>query len=375
MSIICILGGLGYIGSHIALKFLQNNINVLLIDNLSNSINNILDNIRSIYPDVLFENCDIKNEIELGNTLIKHNISTVIYPFRESFTTQYNYMTNYMVTNKVYSIFNSIDFYNLHNDNKINKLIFSSNVDIYNSNNDLHSEDDSFNIDSVFTFFICLKEKMITDYYRLRINMSIIILRLSIPVGSHTVFYDVYKNKKYISNNNNLQNNLLSHYIYGDKFYINGCNYKTVDGSSTINLLSVFDMSNAFLSAYLLINKHPRIFRTYNITNSYSYTIIQLIKQLDVTNNNNKIEPNIRFYISPKISHKVTNRNYNTKRAQIELNWKATRSVVSDISTLIGSILELKKYENIQSNITDLSLFFDNLDENNKIITLEIIED
>jgi UDP-glucose 4-epimerase len=365
MSIICILGGLGYIGSHIALKFLQNNINVLLIDNLSNSIIDIKNNIQSIYPNVLFENCDIKNEVELGNTLIKYNISTIIYPFRDSFTSQHNYMINYMITTKLYSLFNSINYYNLNNENnetKINKLIFSSNVDIYSSDNDIHIEDDNFNIDSLFSFFICLKEKMITDYYNLN-NLSIIILRLSIPVGAHTIFCDIYKNKDYITNKTNLQNNLISHFIYDDKFYIHGCNYKTVDGSITVNLLSVFDISNAFLSAYLLIDKHQRIFRTYNIANSYSYTLLQLIKILDITNINNKIEPSIRFYVSPKVSYKNINRNYNIQRAQKELNWSPYRSVVSDISILISSVIKIKKEEKTQSNLPDISFILDKLDE------------
>jgi UDP-glucose 4-epimerase len=338
MSIICILGGLGYIGSHIGLKFLKSNVEVLLIDNLSNSSISVLKNIYEIYKNVMFEDCDINNVEKLGCILTKYNISTVIYTFRDSFTSNSgNYIYNYSIVNTLLSVFKAIDIGN-KNENKINKLIFASNVDIYTSNKPVHLENDEFDISNPFSFLICIKEKLITDYYITKKHISVIILRLSIPVGSHPIFHDMYKDSNYIIKNPNLQNNLLAHYIYNHKFNIYGCNYKTVDGSCNVNLISIFDVCDAFWYAYVFINNQTRVFKTYNIANNNIYTIFQLIKGLTFCNQKNKITTELRFYISNNLSHKLINRVYSIEAARLDLNWYPYGIIFEDISEIIKRI-------------------------------------
>jgi UDP-glucose 4-epimerase len=338
MSIICILGGLGYIGSHIGLRFLRCNVEVLLIDNLSNSSISVLKNIYEMYKNVMFEDCDINNVEKLGSILTKYNISTVIYTFRDSFTSHNtNYIYNYNIVNTILSIFKAIDIGN-KNENKINKLIFASNVDIYTSNNPVHLENDEFNIGNPFSFLICIKEKLITDYYITRKHISVIILRLSVPVGSHSIFHDIYEDKNYITKNPNLQNNLLAHYIYNHKFNIYGCNYNTIDGSPNVNLLSVFDIGDAFWNAYMSMNNQSRFFKTYNIANNNVYTILQLIKGLSFYNQKNKITTDLRFYISNNLSHKGINRIYSIVAVQADLKWCPYRNIFEDISEIIERV-------------------------------------
>ena len=355
MSIICILGGLGYIGSHIALKYLCNNFVVLLIDNLSNSSMSVFNNIQKEYKNAIFRNCDINIKELLGNILLEYNVTTIIYSFRDSFTNNNNnYITNYEICNRLLSIFEAIDNYNLINNNSINKLIFASSVDIYTSNTELHLEDDTFNINHPYSFLICLKEKMISDYYTIRKHISAIILRLSVPVGAHSVFHDIYKDQNYINNNQNLQNNLIGYYFYNSKFNIYGCNYNTVDGSNNVNLLSIFDISAAFMDSYTFLNSQTRICKSYNIANNHTNTIIQFIKMLQMYNDKNKIENSIRFYILNRPTLKNTYRNYSIEKAANDLKWRPFRSILIDTSELIYSIHYTKTNEfidNTQSNI------------------------
>ena len=334
MSIICILGGLGYIGSHIALIFLKNNIEVLLIDNFSNSDIIVFNNLQSKYKNVIFRSCDINDKELLGNILSSYNINTVIYAFRDSFTNN-TYMANYEICNKLLSIFEGIDYSNKINGNRINKLIFASNIDIYTSQKGLHLEDDEFNIVHPYSFLICLKEKMISDYYTFRKHISIIILRLTIPVGGDSIFYDMYNNKNYIINNPGLQNNLLGHYLYDTRFNIYGCKYNTIDGSNNINLLSIYDICMAFWRAHIFLDSQSRIFKTYNIANNSTLTIIQFIKLLTIYNNKNLIEKSIRFYILNVPNLKISNKTYSIEKAEKELNWRPFRSILIDMSELI----------------------------------------
>ena len=48
MKTILLTGGLGYIGSHVAVELLQLNFKVVIVDNLSNSKPQVLDRIKKI---------------------------------------------------------------------------------------------------------------------------------------------------------------------------------------------------------------------------------------------------------------------------------------------------------------------------------------
>jgi len=57
MNYTLVTGGLGFIGSHTVVQLIENNYNVIIIDNLSNSNINVLKNIKKIC------NCNYKNLI------------------------------------------------------------------------------------------------------------------------------------------------------------------------------------------------------------------------------------------------------------------------------------------------------------------------
>jgi UDP-glucose 4-epimerase len=187
---------------------------------------------------------------------------------------------------------------------------------------------------------------MISDYYTFRKHISVIILRLTIPVGGDSIFYDMYNNKNYIINNPSLQNNLLRYYFYDSKFNIYGCKYNTIDGSNNINLLSVYDIGMAFWRAYMLLDSQSRIFKTYNIANNNTLTIIQFIKLLTIYNDKNLIEKSIRFYILNIPSLKNSNKTYSIEKAETELNWRPVRSIFIDMSELIYHINNKKQQSN-----------------------------
>ena len=174
--------------------------------------------------------------------------------------------------------------------------------------------------------------------YITRKYISVIILRLSVPVGSHSIFHDIYENKNYITKNSNLQNNLLGHYIYDHKFNVYGCNYNTIDGSPNVNLISIFDIGDAFWNAYMSMNNQSRFFKTYNIANNNVYTILQLIKGLSFYNQKNKITTDLRFYLSNNLSHKGINRIYSIVAAQSDLKWCPYRNIFEDISEIIERV-------------------------------------
>ena len=79
MKNILVTGGAGYIGSHISIRLLIQNYNVIIIDNLSNSNINVLDRIKQITNrDVSFYKNNI-NKTTLNSIFKKHSIDGVIH--------------------------------------------------------------------------------------------------------------------------------------------------------------------------------------------------------------------------------------------------------------------------------------------------------
>ena len=81
---ILVTGGLGYIGSHVIVLLLEQNIEVLCIDNLDNSRLEVLDGIKKITKrKPLFKNLDLKNKSEMDVFFKEHsNIQGIIHAIR-----------------------------------------------------------------------------------------------------------------------------------------------------------------------------------------------------------------------------------------------------------------------------------------------------
>ena len=75
---ILVTGGLGYIGSHVTVLLLEQNIEVICIDNLDNSRLEVLEGISKITRKrPLFKNLDLKNKAELAGFFKEHELSLI----------------------------------------------------------------------------------------------------------------------------------------------------------------------------------------------------------------------------------------------------------------------------------------------------------
>ena len=89
--ILLITGGLGYIGSHVCVELLKCGHNIINIDNLSNSSNQVLENIKKIVwsskdledvrhqNNVIFYNGDVRAETILTDIFKEHSIDAVLH--------------------------------------------------------------------------------------------------------------------------------------------------------------------------------------------------------------------------------------------------------------------------------------------------------
>ena len=77
---ILITGAAGYIGSHCALNFSENNIDdIVIFDNLSTGHIETVEKLQKINPKIKFIKGDLKNKNEISDVFRKYKIDSVIH--------------------------------------------------------------------------------------------------------------------------------------------------------------------------------------------------------------------------------------------------------------------------------------------------------
>lgn len=124
---ILITGAAGYIGSHTALKFLQNNFDLVLFDSLENGHIETIDFLKT-QGNVFFEKGDLKNLEEINQIFDKYEIDAVIHfagyiQVEESVKNPEKYYRN--------NIVGSLNLLKAMINHNVKKIVFSSTCATY----------------------------------------------------------------------------------------------------------------------------------------------------------------------------------------------------------------------------------------------------
>lgn len=337
------MGGLGYIGRHVSLLFLQHGFDILIVDNLSNSSMVILECLKEQYASqVIFENADMADKDKLKDIWSEHgkHLITVVYTLRNSFqANNAHHMRNYNVVPKLCSVVGAIDETSSICSSICN-LIVVSNVDIYvgtPSQNGKYGKKDGFKIHNPYSFLVFLKEKIMHEYYGTRQDVSLVILRVSVPVGSDPIFWAAHSTARH-----SLQNRIIEHYRGRQETLL--CLHRalteTMDGSVLINFICVQDVGKAVLKAhYFLQLQESRIFKIYNVANETCQTAIQWLRTLVLAN----YVPTPRFILVFNNSSSVLKHHqkmYSIEDTKEDLRWEPEYNVTTELGSLIASCIK-----------------------------------
>jgi len=281
MKTILVTGGLGYIGSHTVVELLNNDYNVIIIDNLSNSELFILDRIGLITkkkPD--FYELDVRNSVALNEIIRNYSSIDGIIHFaafkavNESINKPLEYYDNNL--NSLISILRVID------ENNLNNLVFSSSCTVYGQPDKLPvTEDTPFKeawSPYGFTKQIC--ESIIKDYSKTKNKFKAVSLRYFNPVGAHRsgLIGELPKG---------VPNNLMPYItqtavgirkelsVYGD-------DYNTPDGTAIRDYIHVSDLATAHLKAldYLWLQEN-KYYDEFNIGTGIGYSVLDVINSIN----------------------------------------------------------------------------------------------
>ncbi|MVT69669.1 UDP-glucose 4-epimerase GalE [Bradyrhizobium pachyrhizi] len=243
---ILLTGGAGYIGSHIAVVLLDAGLDVVAVDNLSNSNSASLERIRAICGrSVIFRHADIRNEEAIYQILRAHDVTAVIHlaglkAVGESTAQPITYYDNNVVgTMRLVSAMTRAS---------VKTLVFSSSATVYGTPAYLPLDEKHpvapINPYGRTKYFI---EEILKDLHESDKDWRIAILRYFNPVGAH-------ESGLIGEDPLDVPNNLLpivAQVAIGrrPKVHVWGNDYDTPDGTGIRDFIHVVDLASGHLSA------------------------------------------------------------------------------------------------------------------------------
>lgn len=265
---ILITGGLGYIGSHIAVELLKLDYDVVIIDKVNNQ--QILTTIKTLSDKfVYYECCDLLNYEQLNKIFGWYNITNVIHlAASKSVPESLRYPLSYY-ENNVMATLNLLKCMKKYN---VNNLIFSSTAAVYESSDKLLNENSSIKPLSPYGKSKWMVEQILVDMCKSDQNFNCTVLRYFNPVGN-------LKGLRF--DGDNVIPCMVKAMRQNTFFTIYGHDYNTIDGTAVRDYICIFDVVDAHIKVLNLTS-----FNLYNIGTSKGTSVLQLVNLFNTYYNN-----------------------------------------------------------------------------------------
>lgn len=320
---ILVTGGLGYIGSHTVVELIAQNYDVLIIDNLSNSLIEILNRIQkitNIKPD--FKKIDVCDKTQFFDAIEKQeNIEGIIHfaahkAVGESVINPIKYYRNNLTG--MLNVLEAMKTFDIKN------LVFSSSCTVYGQPDNLPVTEDSpiKPAESPYGNTKRINEEMISDYLHNQKDHNTIILRYFNPIGAHPsgLIGELPLG---------VPDNLLPYItqtVIGkrDILRVFGNDYNTPDGTPIRDYIDVTDLAKAHIAALKRIEnkKNKRNKEIYNVGVGKGLSVLEIIHLFKKSN-----KEHVNYMIAPRREGDIEQVWADTTKSNKELNWKAERNI------------------------------------------------
>lgn len=320
MDTIIVTGGAGYIGSHTIIELLEStNLNVVSVDNFSNSTAETFDHIEKItgkrVKNYDVDLCDRLRTEEIFKT--EKNIAGIIHfaAFKsvpESVANPYKYYHNNI--NSLLNLLECCRKYQVHT------FIFSSSCSVYGNISHLPVKEDTpiGKAESPYAYTKQAGEEILKDYTAVFRQLQVTALRYFNPVGAHM---SGLIGESPINKPTNLVPIITQTAIGRMKeMTVYGKNYDTRDGSCIRDYIHVTDIAIAHVKAFERLKQQQQSsknFAVYNLGTGNGVSVLEAIhsfekvsgKKLNYTIGENRPGDVVAIYSDTTLSEK-------------ELGWK-----------------------------------------------------
>lgn len=276
MSVL-VTGGAGYIGSHTCLELLNAGVDVVVIDNFSNSKFESLKRVQQLTGrELVFKQGDVRDRNFLREVFSQHDISAVIHfaghkAVGESIRLPLQYYDN--------NVSGSIALAEVMSEFGVKRIVFSSSATVYDAPGDIQIPED-FPVKPINPYgqSKLMVEQIYRDVSIADPTCKIAILRYFNPVGAH-------ESGQIGEDPNGIPNNLMpyiSQVAVGrlEELSVFGSDYPTVDGTGVRDYIHVVDLALGHLAALRALDKQTGLV-TVNLGTGKGCSVLQLVKAFE----------------------------------------------------------------------------------------------
>jgi len=323
MPKILVTGGTGYIGSHTVVELMEVGMEVVIIDNLSNSEREVLDGIAAItgkQPD--FEEVDLRKRNATYNVFRKHpDIEAIIHfaAFKavgESVEKPLEYYEN-----NILSLIHLLEAMKMFS---VDYMVFSSSCTVYGEPDELPVTEDAplQKAGSPYgnTKQIC--EDILKDTIPTLEGKGVVSLRYFNPIGAHP---SALIGELPIGVPNNLVP-FITQTAAGirETLHVFGGDYNTPDGSAIRDYINVVDLAKAHVMAInrLLNGKQKSDFEVFNLGTGRGLSVLEIIHAFEKATG-----VKLNYRVVERREGDVEKVFADTSYANRELGWKAEKGI------------------------------------------------
>lgn len=319
---ILVTGGTGYIGSHTVVELQKKGIEVVIVDNLSNSFVSVVDNIEKISGiRPAFEEFDLTDLEKTNDFFTRHaNLDGIIHfaaykAVGESVNDPLKYYRN-----NLGSLINILENMKTH---QIDNLVFSSSCTVYGQPEVLPVSENSPILKAMSPYGNTkqISEEVITETSSVS-NVKAILLRYFNPIGAHET---ALIGELPLGIPNNLVPFITQTAIgIRKELSVFGSDYNTSDGTAVRDYIHVVDLAQAHVVAIeRMINKNgKKDVEIFNLGTGNGFSVLEVINSFEKVS-------------GLKLNYKIVDRRpgdvervyADTTFANQELGWKARKSL------------------------------------------------
>lgn len=336
---ILVTGGTGYIGSHTVVELQNSGYEVIIIDNLSNSSADVVDNIEKVSGTrPIFEELDCLDYNGLDALFAKYKGIEAIIHFAASKAVGESVQKPLLYyRNNLVSLINLLELMPKHN---VNGIVFSSSCTVYGQPDELPVTEKApiKKAESPYGNTKQINEEIVQDTVASGAPINAILLRYFNPIGAHptTLLGELP---------NGVPQNLIPYLTQTaigirEKLSVFGDDYNTPDGSCIRDFINVVDLAKAHVIAIdrILQNKQKAKVEVFNIGTGRGLSVLELIHTFESATG-----VKLNYEIVGRRAGDIEKVWANPEFANEELGWKAETSIEDTLRSAWAWQLKLRE--------------------------------
>ena len=314
MATILVTGGTGYIGSHTCVELLNAGYDVVIMDNLYNSNEEVLKRIEKITgKKAKFYKVDLLDKDGIRTIFKENTIDAVIHfagykAVGESVQIPLTYYQN--------NVAGSLNLYEVMNEYNVKRIVFSSSACVYGAPKSVPiKEDFEIHTTNPYGATKVMNEMILQDVYTSDNDWGVLLLRYFNPIGAH-------KSGLLGEVPNGIPNNLvpyIARVANGQLEYLRvwGDDYPTPDGTGVRDYIHVVDLAKGHIKAVEYALSHKGVEKI-NLGTGKGYSVLEVLHAYE-----HACGKELAYKIMDRRPGDIAECYADTEKAERVLGWKA----------------------------------------------------